>query len=706
MTIWRGEGGGGDATTDSEINLITTLTNSANAASNTSAAAAASATSSELAAQASEDAAAISETNAASSAAAALVSEGAASVSAAAALVSENNAAASALSVNDTNLVHIAGTETITGAKTFTNATVISNSSASTALRITQTGTGNALFVEDSTNPDATPFVVNASGNVGVGIQTPGVLLHLQNNTQAAVYLDTGPNNGQISFRRYNTSVSAPTIVAFGDDLGLIAFSGYDGAGQISAAQILGEVDGTPGTNDMPGRLVFSTTADGAATPTERIRIDSAGNVGVGTSSLGAARFSINSDSVSAFKNHRFSTDANSAYHYTDGNFFAGSTTANTTNLITNNAVRVRIDTTGNVTPGATNTQTLGASGNVWSNVYATTLNGNLTGGTISGTTGTFSGDVQMASLNGSAISLRNKIINGNMRIAQRGTSTTGVSTNSTFIVDRFRTGGQVTSAVVTTSQASDGPNTNLGQSARVTVTTADNAVAAGDVFGIVQVIEGYNIVGLFGNTFTLSFWVRSSKTGTHCVRLTNSAPDRIYIAEYTVIAANTWEYKTITVSGGLTTAGTWDLATGTGLNVGWALMVGSTFQTTAGAWQTGNFWGTANQVNCLDTLGNIFAITGVQLEAGPVATPFEQRPYGMELALCQRYYEVIHFPAQTSGNTSYGYFKATKRASPTMAYISGATGAGLAPTGLDAVVQGTYAASAANTVWSASSEL
>ena len=139
---------------------------------------------------------------------------------------------------------------------------------------------------------------------------------------------------------------------------------------------------------------------------------------------------------------------------------------------------------------------------------------------------------------------------------------------------------------------------------------------------------------------------------------------------------ANTWEYKTITVSGGLITAGTWNWTSGVGLSVHFTLAAGSTYQTTANAWQTGNFLATANQVNCLDTVNNIFAITGVQLEVGSVATPFEHRPYGVELALCQRYYEVgwleyDGYALASSGvGSSGGVFKQTKRATPTMGYV------------------------------------
>jgi hypothetical protein len=234
---------------------------------------------------------------------------------------------------------------------------------------------------------------------------------------------------------------------------------------------------------------------------------------------------------------------------------------------------------------------------------------------------------------------MRNKIINGKMDVAQRGTSFPAVGAG-TYTLDRWRTSTNATSAVLTASQQSDVPSSNEFQnSLRLAVTTADTSIASTDQVNIQQRIEGYNARDLIGKTFALSFWVRSTKTGTHCVYFQNSAQDRTFVLEYTVSASNIWEYKTVTVSGGLITAGTWDWTTGVGLVVGWTLAAGSSLQTTAGAWQTGTFLGTSNQVNCLDSNTNIFAITGVQLEVGSVATPFEHRPIGAELALCQRYY-------------------------------------------------------------------
>lgn len=253
-------------------------------------------------------------------------------------------------------------------------------------------------------------------------------------------------------------------------------------------------------------------------------------------------------------------------------------------------------------------------------------------------------GDLTVPSLNGGQLAgLRNKIINGKMEIAQRGTSFISPA-SLTYTLDRWVFGIAGTGAV-TVSQQADAPSDNEFQnSLRYTVTTADASIAAGDALLLSQRIEGYNARDLIGRTFTLSFWACSSKTGIHCVAFRNSGADRSYVLEYTVNAANTWEKKSVTLSGGLITAGTWDWTTGVGLTVFFTAAVGSTLQTTAGAWQTGNFQATANQVNCLDTIGNIFAITGVQLEVGSVATPFEHRPYGMELALAQRYFERSNF--------------------------------------------------------------
>jgi len=153
------------------------------------------------------------------------------------------------------------------------------------ALRITQTGTGNALVVEDEANPDATPFVVNADGSVGIGVTTPSALLDIGADgvvNQLITRYSTDTNPSRLFLRKARGTRSSPASVASGDIVNELTFSAYDGSAFLPTARIDSVVDGTPGTNDMPGRLVFSTTADGSSTPTERMRINNAGSVSIG----------------------------------------------------------------------------------------------------------------------------------------------------------------------------------------------------------------------------------------------------------------------------------------------------------------------------------------------------------------------------------------------------------------------------------------
>jgi hypothetical protein len=285
------------------------------------------------------------------------------------------------------------------------------------------------------------------------------------------------------------------------------------------------------------------------------------------------------------------------------------------------------------------------------------------------------------SSNSGPLAGFRNRIINGNFNIAQRGTS---FASAGGYTLDRWIV-ANVGTMVCTVSQSTDVPNNTFQSSHKVDVTTADTSIAAGDYATVIQIIEGYNVRDLIGTTFTLSFWVKSPKTGTHSVGFRNVgtgspvASDRSHIKEYTITTANTWEYKTLTVTGGLITAGTWNWTTGSGLHIVFALACGTTYQNTADAWQTGNFFATANQVNVMDNTANDFFLTGVQLEPGSVATPFEQRPIGTELALCQRYFEsgigkIAGYGLPGTANANPVYFKATKRATPTLTYAVGTT--------------------------------
>lgn len=265
----------------------------------------------------------------------------------------------------------------------------------------------------------------------------------------------------------------------------------------------------------------------------------------------------------------------------------------------------------------------------------------------------------------------RNRIINGNMQVAQRGTSFAPGYTLDRWI---YANAGAVAGTV---TQSTDVPtNSGLYNSLRATVTTADTNIAAGEYSVLVQLIEGYNVADLVDVPITLSFWVRSSKTGIHCVSFKNSGDDRSYISEYIINSVNTWEKKSITVSSGLPTSGTWNFTNGRGLLVGWVMAAGSTYQTsTINSWDSSNSLSTANQVNCLDTVGNIFAITGVQLEKSPGATPFEFRNYEVELLLCQRYYSVssasMRWGSPGSGQSAISplYWPVVMRVAPTVTF-------------------------------------
>lgn len=276
-----------------------------------------------------------------------------------------------------------------------------------------------------------------------------------------------------------------------------------------------------------------------------------------------------------------------------------------------------------------------------------------------------------------------NKVINGKFRVAQAGTSF-AAAVNGAYDLDGWLN-GYVTSAVMTIAQdTASVPSTGM-YARKVTFTTADAAIAAGDYITQSTRIEGYDAVDLLNNDFTIGFWVRSAVTGTHCVCFYNGTST--YVAEYSISVANTWEYKTVTVLGGTTALASTSNAQG--LIIRFSNACGSTFQTTAGSWQAGNFFGTSNQVNDAATINNTFYLSGVTLNQGLIALS-DYSSYERDLAHCQRYYQRLGSLVSAYGAAGQTYsltynYPVQMCATPT-ATISGASYSNASGAGIDQI--------------------
>lgn len=294
----------------------------------------------------------------------------------------------------------------------------------------------------------------------------------------------------------------------------------------------------------------------------------------------------------------------------------------------------------------------------------------------------------------GNVLAAGDPIINGHFNVWQENTSFTSVA-SGTWTADNWiysKSGAAVHDVLRTADVPSVANNAPIGNYClHLDVTTVDSSIAAGDYSAIATRIEGFNWLPFAQRQFTLSFWVKAAKTGIHCVYFKNSGNDRSYVAEYTVSAADTWEWKSITVSAS-PSAGTWAYTNGRGLEIGWTQASGSTYHTTAGAWQSGDYKATSSQVNETDSTSNNFKLYGVRLNLGPTAATGALRPHGLEVLLCKRYYEQSYNDGTTPGSvttageiidsasnavasSTSGFiyrprppvFQATKRATPTI---------------------------------------
>ena len=295
----------------------------------------------------------------------------------------------------------------------------------------------------------------------------------------------------------------------------------------------------------------------------------------------------------------------------------------------------------------------------------------------------------------GNASSFKNRILNGSMVIDQRNAGASVTPTSGSYTLDRYRvfmsqaskfTVQQTPSA----AEAGFAGRISAGFNSYLACTSSSAyAILAGDYFTIRQRIEGFNFADMewgtsSAKTVTLSFLAYSSLTGTFGGVLSNSAGDRSYPFSYTISTANTWTQISVTIAGD--TTGTWIGATnGVGVQVIFSLGAGATYLGTANAWAGAEYYGVTGQTNIVATNGATFYITGVQLEVGTVATSFDYRSYGTELALCQRYYYRISgtgtapFTAGGSLSTTstriQGGFPVSLRIAPTALEQTGTSG-------------------------------
>ena len=317
-------------------------------------------------------------------------------------------------------------------------------------------------------------------------------------------------------------------------------------------------------------------------------------------------------------------------------------------------------------------------TGNITSSQIAPdqTLNGNVS---VTGTLNT-----------PNTFGFKNRIINGGMVIDQRNAGASVTINNIAafqYVVDRFYGFGSTASKfTLQQNAASVTPPVGFKNYLGATSLSA-YSITSSDIMVMGQEIEGFNVADLGWGTanaqsVTLSFWVYSSLTGTFGGAISNSAQDRSYPFSYTISSANTWEQKTVTIAGD--TSGSWLTTNGVGLRVRFGLGCGSTFSGTAGAWTGGNLFSATGATSVVGTNGATFYITGVQLEKGSTATSFDYRPYGTELALCQRYFQLMTNGASGKAVSGGGGFytaaiascptpsKVTMRTTPTISSNSG----------------------------------
>jgi hypothetical protein len=300
---------------------------------------------------------------------------------------------------------------------------------------------------------------------------------------------------------------------------------------------------------------------------------------------------------------------------------------------------------------------------------------------TLNGTLGLVFNDGSAQDTAATGFGFKNRILNGSMVLDQRNAGASYSAIDSTYGLDRWKLaswdGSSQVTGKYTVIQSSTVP-TGFSTSMLIT-SSAATTIGAGAIYWVGQMIEGYNTADLdFGkataNSITVSFWVRSSLTGTFGGAIANSAHNRSYPFSYTINSANTFEYKTVTITGD--TSGTWLTTNGIGIKIFFNLGSGTTYQGTANAWSGSQLTSVTGTTSLLATNGATLYITGVQLEKGSTATSFDYRPYGTELALCQRYYQGATKASalcySSTGLQWSSQMKVSMRSAPTVTWATG----------------------------------
>lgn len=268
---------------------------------------------------------------------------------------------------------------------------------------------------------------------------------------------------------------------------------------------------------------------------------------------------------------------------------------------------------------------------------------------------------VNIAQSGSNNVTFRNRIINGACVIDQRNAGASVTPANGAYTLDRWKC-YQTTASKFSVQQNAGSVTPPAGFTNYLGITSLSAySVSASDYYTLQQPIEAFNAADLAwgtanAKTVTLSFWVRSSLTGTFGGSIFNAAGDRSYPFTYTVSSANTWTTISVTIAGD--TSGSWGTTTGISLQICFSLGAGSTYSGTAGAWASTLYTSATGAVSVVGTNGATWYVTGVQLEAGTTASPFEYRQYGTELSLCQRYLPAFNGPSniwtgQASGSTT-----------------------------------------------------